>query len=84
LKSFQAGDQGRSRYTLLLERRGKNRQLGGGEMKTGLTAGSGMLLGLMVGTIFFSNPALGMIFGMLLGGAVAAARRRRSGAPPSH
>ena len=50
-------------------------------MKTGLTAGGGMLLGLIVGNIFFANPALGMVFGMLLGGAVAAARRRRSGAP---
>jgi len=56
----------------------------GGEMKTGLTAGSGMFLGLLVGIIFFDNPALGMVFGMLVGGAVAAAaRRRRSGAPPS-
>jgi hypothetical protein len=53
-------------------------------MKTGLTAGSGLFLGLIVGIIFFDNPALGMIFGMLLGVAVAAARRRRSGAPPSH
>jgi F0F1-type ATP synthase assembly protein I len=51
-------------------------------MKTGLTAGSGLILGLVVGVIFFDNPALGMIFGLLLGISVAAARRRRS-APPS-
>jgi uncharacterized protein YqgC (DUF456 family) len=42
-----------------------------------------MFLGLIVGIIFMDNPALGMIFGMLFGAAVAA-RRRRSGAPPSH
>jgi uncharacterized membrane protein len=53
-------------------------------MKTGLTAGSGMILGLLVGLIFFGNPALGMIFGMLFGAAVAGARRRRSSAPPSN
>ena len=29
-------------------------------MRTGLTAGGGMLLGLIVGTIFFGNPALGI------------------------
>jgi hypothetical protein len=51
-------------------------------MRTGLTLGGGLLLGLIVGIIFFGNPALGMIFGMLFGAAVAA-RRRRSSAPSS-
>ena len=46
-------------------------------MKTGLTAGGGMILGLMVGAAF-GNPGLGMIFGMLFGAAVAAGRRRRA------
>jgi hypothetical protein len=31
-----------------------------------------MFLGLIVGLIFFGQPALGMIFGMLFGAAVAA------------
>jgi hypothetical protein len=52
-------------------------------MKTGLTAGGGMILGLLVGVMYLDNPGLGMIFGMLIGGAVAAARRRRSNTPPS-
>ena len=45
-------------------------------MKTGLTAGGGMLLGLLVGIIFFGHPALGMIFGLLFGAAVASRRAR--------
>lgn len=48
-----------------------------GEMYKGLTAGGGMILGMIVG-IMFDRIVLGMIFGMLLGAAVAAARRRRS------
>ena len=44
-------------------------------MKTGLTAGGGMLLGLIVG-IIFGHLALGMIFGMLFGAAVTARRAR--------
>ena len=42
---------------------------------TGLTAGGGMVLGLVFGAAF-GNAGLGMIFGMLLGAAVAGARRR--------
>lgn len=53
-------------------------------MKTGLTAGSGLALGLLVGVVFFDNPALGMIFGLVLGSALAAARLRRSAPPPSN
>jgi hypothetical protein len=37
-----------------------------------------MVLGIIVGAAF-GNPALGMIFGLLFGAAVAALRRRRSG-----
>jgi uncharacterized membrane protein len=52
-------------------------------MRMGLTVGSGMLLGLLVGLMFFGKPALGMVVGLLVGAAVAAARRRSS-APGSH
>jgi hypothetical protein len=45
--------------------------------KHGLTAGGGMILGLIFGAAF-GNPALGMIVGMLFGAAVAGARRRRA------
>jgi len=44
-------------------------------MRPGLTAGGGMLVGMIVGLIFFGHPALGMIFGMLFGATVAARRR---------
>jgi hypothetical protein len=47
-------------------------------MRTGLTAGGGMILGMIVGTIFH-HLALGMIFGLLLGGAVAARQSRAAG-----
>ena len=47
-------------------------------MRTGLSAGGGMLLGLIVGIILFDHPALGLVFGMLFGAAVAARRRRSS------
>ena len=49
----------------------------GGGMKTGLTAGGGMLLGLVFGAAF-GHVALGMIFGLLFGAAVAAKRRSRA------
>jgi uncharacterized protein YqgC (DUF456 family) len=49
----------------------------GGDMKSGLTAGGGLLLGMLVG-IIFGKLALGMIFGLLIG-AVVAARRARTG-----
>ena len=42
--------------------------------KRGLTAGGGMVLGMIVG-IAMGNMVLGMIFGLIFGGAVAAARR---------
>ena len=45
--------------------------------RTGLTAGGGMVLGIIFGAAF-GNVALGMIFGMLFGAAVAARRRRTS------
>ncbi|MCC7182377.1 MAG: hypothetical protein IT509_02255 [Rhodocyclaceae bacterium] len=45
-------------------------------MKKGLTAGGGMILGLIFGAAF-GHVALGMIFGLLLGAGAAAARRRR-------
>ena len=44
-------------------------------MKKGLTVGGGMLLGLLVGIVFFDKPSLGMIIGLLVGGAAAAALR---------
>jgi hypothetical protein len=50
-------------------------------MRKGLTAGGGMVLGLIFG-IAFGNLVLGMVFGLLFGAAVAA--RRRSSTPPSH
>ena len=50
-------------------------------MRKGLTAGGGMVLGLIFG-IVFGNLALGMVFGLLFGAAVAA--RRRSSAGPSN
>ncbi|MCC7185548.1 MAG: hypothetical protein IT185_04855 [Acidobacteria bacterium] len=46
-------------------------------MKTGLTAGGGLLLGMLVG-IIFGKLALGMIFGLLFG-ALVAARRNSTG-----
>ena len=46
-------------------------------MRTGLTAGGGMILGMVFGSAF-GNVALGMIFVMLFGAAVAAGRRRRA------
>ena len=48
--------------------------------RRGLTAGGGMLLGMMFG-IAFGHMVLGMIFGLLFGAAVAA---RRSRAAKSH
>ena len=51
-------------------------------MRTGLTAGGGMVLGMIFG-IAFGNLVLGMIFGLLFGAAVAS-RRRRSSAPKSN
>lgn len=47
----------------------------GGAMKKGLTAGGGMLLGMLVG-IIFGHLALGMVFGLLFGAAVSARRSR--------
>ena len=44
-------------------------------MKTGLTAGGGLFLGMIAG-IIFGQLALGMIFGLLFGAAVAARRSR--------
>ena len=44
-------------------------------MKRGLTAGGGMVLGMIFG-IVFGHIALGMVFGMIFGGAVAARRAR--------
>ncbi len=44
-------------------------------MRSGLTAGGGMLLGMIFG-IAFGHLALGMIFGLMFGGAVAAKRAR--------
>jgi len=45
--------------------------------RTGLTAGGGMVLGMIFGAAF-GNAGLGMMIGMLLGAAVAGARRRRA------
>ena len=44
-------------------------------MNKGLTAGGGMVLGLVFGAAF-GHVALGMIFGLMFGGAVAARRSR--------
>jgi hypothetical protein len=44
-------------------------------MKRGLTAGGGMILGLIFGAAL-GHPALGMVFGMLLGAAAASRRSR--------
>jgi hypothetical protein len=51
-------------------------------MRKGLTAGGGMVLGLIFG-IAFGNLVLGMVFGLLFG-TVVAARQRRSSARPSN
>jgi len=48
-------------------------------MRQGLTAGGGLVLGMIFG-IAFGHIALGMIFGLLLG-AAAAARRSRAARP---
>jgi uncharacterized membrane protein len=42
-------------------------------MKTGLKAGSGFFLGMIVGMVF-DHPAPGMLFGLMVG---ATAERRR-------
>ena len=47
-------------------------------MSKGLTAGGGMLLGMMFG-LAFGHMVLGMIFGLLFGAAVAARRSRARG-----
>ena len=44
-------------------------------MKKGLTAGGGMILGMIFG-IAMGHLVLGMIYGMLFGAIVAARRRR--------
>jgi hypothetical protein len=44
-------------------------------MRTGLTAGGGMVLGMIFG-IAFGHMVLGMVFGLLFGAAVAARRSR--------
>ena len=50
----------------------------GGAMKTrGLTAGGGMVLGMIFG-IAMGHLVLGMVLGLIFGGAVAAARRSRT------
>jgi len=45
-----------------------------------LTAGGGMVLKLIFGVVL-GQVALGMIFGLLFGAAVAARRRRSTNAP---
>jgi hypothetical protein len=50
-------------------------------MRTGLTAGGGMLLGMMFG-IAFGNMVLGMVFGLLFGAAVAGRRSRAAKSNP--
>ncbi len=56
-------------------------------MRTGLTAGGGMVLGMIVGIIFDSlgrggdehrGMVLGMVFGLVFGSVVAGLRRSRS------
>lgn len=44
-------------------------------MTKGLTAGGGMLLGMIFG-LAFGHMVLGMVFGLLFGAAVAARRSR--------
>ena len=44
-------------------------------MRKGLTAGGGMVLGMLFG-IAFGHLVLGMVLGLLFGAAVAARRRR--------
>jgi F0F1-type ATP synthase assembly protein I len=44
-------------------------------MKKGLTAGGGLVLGMLFG-IIFDQLALGMIFGFLIGAAAATRRER--------
>ena len=46
-------------------------------MRKGLTAGGGMVLGMIFG-IAVGNMVMGMVFGLVFGGAVAAARRSRT------
>jgi hypothetical protein len=46
--------------------------------KTGLTAGGGMILGMIFGAAS-GHVALGMIIGLLVGAAAAARRSRASG-----
>jgi hypothetical protein len=50
-------------------------------MRRGLTAGGGMLLGMMFG-IAFGKIAIGMIFGLLFGAAVAGRRSRSAKSLP--
>ena len=50
-------------------------------MRTGLTAGGGLFLGMILGMIF-DHLALGMLFGLMVG--AAAERRRRTRAAGSH
>jgi hypothetical protein len=45
--------------------------------KHGLTAGGGMILGMIFG-IAMGHMVLGMVFGMLLGAAAAASRVRKA------
>jgi len=45
--------------------------------RRGLTAGGGMVLGLIFG-LAMGHMVLGMVFGLIFGGAVAAARRSRT------
>jgi hypothetical protein len=45
--------------------------------KRGLTAGGGMVLGMIFG-LAMGHMVLGMVFGLIFGGAVAAARRSRT------
>jgi hypothetical protein len=45
--------------------------------RRGLTAGGGMVLGLIFG-IAMGNMVLGMVFGLIFGGAIAAAWRSRT------
>jgi hypothetical protein len=44
-------------------------------MRRGLTAGGGMILGMIFG-LALGHMALGMVFGLLFGAAVAARRSR--------
>ena len=48
-------------------------------MSKGLTAGGGMMLGLLLG-IIFDQLALGMILGLLIGAAAATRRNRQTNA----